>query len=113
MELSERERQWFTQILGLAGQQVQSARLEPQTKELHLTLAAPEPPYACPHCGREHHSLHDRREKTARDKAWADHTVMLHVPVLRIRCCRGATPIELSPGGGIKKNSARPKDFAR
>lgn len=112
MELSEREKQWFTEILGLTGQEVQAVRLDKEAKELHLTLAAPGPPYVCPHCEREHASLHDRREKIARDKPWADHEVFLHVPVLRIRCCRGTTPIEL-PLEGVKKNSATRSDSAK
>ena len=113
MSLTEREKQWFSDILGFGDQQVDEVRLDKKAQELHLTLAAPPPPYVCPLCGREHPSLHDRRLKRVRDKPWADHTVFVHVPILRIRCCRGATPIELTSPEGIKKNSATRDGFAK
>ena len=113
MSLSESEKQWFSDILGFADQQVDDVRLDKEAQELHLTLTVPEPPYVCPVCGYEHRSLHDRRLKRVRDKPWADHTVFVHVPILRIRCCRGATPIELPAPDCIKKNSATRGGFAK
>ena len=106
MALSKRERAWFTKILGYADQEVEDVNLDEAACELHLFLAAPRGPYACPCCGRKHDGLHDRREKVVRDKPWADHVVFVHVPVLRLRCCQGLTPIELPLPAWAKKNSA-------
>jgi transposase len=113
MMLSQSEKQWFTKILGLDGQQVEDVRLDEDQKELHLHLVMPPGPYECPLCGRRHTSLHDRRRRAVRDKPWADHTVFVHVPVLRIRCCQGKTPIELPLAEGVKKNTATRSDSAR
>src|ERR1700694_3959751 len=96
MSLTEREKQWFTQILGFEGQVVEDVRLDAPSRQLHLFLAAAPGPYLCPLCAKEHHSLHDLRDKVVRDKPWADQEVLVHLPVLRIRCCRGRTPLELA-----------------
>lgn len=101
--LSDSEKRWFTEILGLKGQQVREVRLD--EGQLHLYLADPQGPFECPRCGRLHPSAHDRRERTLRDKPWADHEVLVHVPIVRIRCCQGATPIELPLPIGVKKNT--------
>jgi len=105
MELTERELQLLTTILGLDGQDVVGFEVREATHELHLTLGDPEPPWECPHCGRVATSLHDRSERVVRDKPWADHDVFLHVPVFRIRCCRGRTPIQLPLKPNVKKNT--------
>ena len=108
MAINRAELEWLTRILGLQGQRVERAELDEQTHELHLWLEPPPAPYVCPLCGKPLGSLHDRRERALRDKPWADNTVWVHLPILRIRCCQGATPIELPLPVGIKKNSARP-----
>jgi transposase len=113
MALSKRERAWFTKILGYSDQQVEEVRLDEAASEMHLFLAAPPGPYACPRCGRKHEGVHDRREKVMRDKPWADHTVFVHLSVLRVRCCQGLTPIELPLPEWAKKNSATLGDSVR
>jgi transposase len=105
MALSASEKRWFTQILGLPGQAVEDGYLDEEKGEFHLTLAGPMAPFVCPHCGKQHAKAHDRREKVLRDKPWADHEVFVHLPVVRIRCCKGLMPIELPLPSFVKKNS--------
>lgn len=107
MVLSRTELELLTRILGLEGQRVERVELEDKAHELHIWLEPPPAPYVCPHCGKPAASLHDRRERAVRDKPWADNTVWVHLPILRIRCCQGPTPIELPLPVGIKKNSAK------
>jgi transposase len=112
MSVNRAELEWLSRILGLEGQQVERVSLDEKAHELHLWLKSPPGPYICPLCGKSVRSLHDRRERAVRDKPWADNSVWVHVPVLRIRCCQGATPIELPLAVGIKKNSGKRPECA-
>jgi transposase len=112
-DITQRELQLLTTILGLEGEQVADAVVAPEVGRLDLMLVEPEAPYICPHCSREHAAAHDRRQRAIRDKPWADLEVYIHVTQVRIRCCRGRTPIEIESSAWVKKNAATANDSAR
>lgn len=103
----------LTRILGLDGQKVADAKVDEQKGRIDLFLAEPQAPYVCPLCESRHPSAHDKRTRAVRDKPWADMDVYLHFTLVRIRCCKGQTPIEIAPAGFIKKNTATASGFDR
>lgn len=111
--MTKAELKLLTAILGLKDERVADAIVAPDENRLDLTLAAPEGPHMCPHCGREHTTVHDRRDRSVRDKPWADMEVYIHFTLVRVRCCKGQAPIEIEPSSWVKKNAARASVFAR
>lgn len=113
MSLTAHEKSLFSKILGIEGYTVDDIQLDEGKKQLDIFLAPPEPPIICPVCGKEHQGFHDKRERVVRDKDWADNKVYLHFFIVRIRCCKASTPIEVEPVEFVKKNIARLNGSAR
>lgn len=101
----------LTRILGLKGQEVVDASIDEAEGRIDLTLAEPQGPYVCPECGAEHASAHDKRRRVVRDIPWAELEVYVHFTLVRVRCCKGQTPIAVPPEGFIKKNTGTRKGF--